>query len=85
MRRNRLLGADDREVRVDEEVMRPVHADVVDLAIPVAQLNDTVDDDAGVDGQGGFRRLVRCRSAEDCPRSLVVARRDLADLLRLGR
>jgi hypothetical protein len=40
----RLVGADDREVLVDEDVVRPVDADVVDLVLAVAQLHNTVDD-----------------------------------------
>ena len=42
-----LLGADDLEVLVDEDVVRPVDADVVDVVIAVAQLHDTVDDAPG--------------------------------------
>jgi hypothetical protein len=62
-----LEGADDLEVLVDEDVVRPVDADVVDLVLTVAQLHDTVDDAARVGGQRGFRRLVRRRSADDRP------------------
>jgi len=40
----RLLGADDLEVLVDEDVVRPVDADVVNLVLAVAQLHNTVDD-----------------------------------------
>ena len=40
----RLKGADDLEVVIDENVMRPVDADVVDLVFAVAQLHNTVDD-----------------------------------------
>src|SRR5712691_13128534 len=76
-----LLGADDIEVLADEDVVRPVHSDVVDLVIAVAQLHDTVNDAPRVGGQRSFRRPIGCRSADDRPRSLTVARRDLTDLL----
>ena len=46
----RLVGADDLEVLVDEDVVRPVDADVVDLVLAVAQLHDTVDHAPGVGG-----------------------------------
>jgi hypothetical protein len=39
-----LIGADDLEVLVDEDVVGPVDADVVDLVLAVAQLDNTVDD-----------------------------------------
>ena len=81
----RLLGADDLEVLVDEDVVRPVDADVVDLVLAVAQLHNTVDDAARVGGQRSFRRLIRCRSADDRPRPLTVVRRDLTDRLRRAR
>jgi hypothetical protein len=45
----RLLGADNLEVLVDEDVVGPVDADVVDLVLAVAELHHTVDDSAGVD------------------------------------
>src|ERR1019366_288097 len=79
--RGALPGADDLEVLVDEDVVRPVDADVVDLVLAVAQLHNTVDDAPPVGGQRSFRRLVRCRSADDRPRPLTVVRRDLTDLL----
>jgi hydroxymethylbilane synthase len=77
----RLVGANHREVLVDEDVVRPVDADVVDLVLAVAQLHDTVHDAARVGGQRGFRRLVRGRSADDRARPLLVVRRDLPGLL----
>src|ERR1700728_1286766 len=77
----RLLGADDLEVLVDEDVMGPVDADVVDLVLAVAQLHDAVDDAAGVGGQRRCDRLVRGGSAGKRPRPLGVVRGDLADLL----
>jgi hypothetical protein len=76
----RLVGAYDLEILVHEDVVGPVDADVVDLVLAVAQLDDTVDDAAWVGGQCGFGRLVRCRSADDRPRPLTVVRRDLTDL-----
>jgi hypothetical protein len=63
----RLVRADDLEARVDEDVVRPVDADVVDLVLAVAQLDHTVNDAPGVGGQRGFGRLVRSRSADDRP------------------
>ena len=42
-----LLGADDLEVLVDEDVVRPVDTDHVDLVLAVAQLHDAVDDAPG--------------------------------------
>jgi hypothetical protein len=39
-----LVGADHLEVLVNEDVVWPVDADVVDLVLAVAQLHDTVDD-----------------------------------------
>src|SRR5438552_11973796 len=76
-----LVGTDDLEVLVDEDVVRPVDADVVDLVLAVAQLHNTVDDAPREGGQRSFRRLIRCRSADDRPRPLTVVRRDLTDLL----
>ena len=77
----RLVSADDLEVLVDEDVVRPVDADVVDLVLAVAQLHHTVDDASLVGGQRRFRRLIRGRSADDRSRPLTVVRRDLTDLL----
>jgi hypothetical protein len=48
--RGMLEGADDLEVLVDEDVVRPVDADVVNLVLAVAQLNNTVDDAPRVGG-----------------------------------
>src|SRR6202022_2611317 len=81
----RLVGADDLEVLVDEDVVRPVDADVVGLVLAVAQLHNTVDDAPRVGGQCSFRRLIRCRSGDDRPRPFGVVRRDLTDLLCGGR
>ena len=41
---SRSIGADDLEVLVDEDVVRPVDADVVDLVLAAAQLHNAVDD-----------------------------------------
>src|SRR3954471_19189595 len=81
----RLVGTDDLEVLVDEDVVRPVDADVVDLVLAVAQLHNTVDDAPRVGDQRSFRRLVRCRSADDRARPLTVVRGDLTDLLGHAR
>ena len=42
-----LLGAEDLEVLVDEDVVRPVYADVVDLVFAGAQLHNMIDDAPG--------------------------------------
>src|ERR1700737_5440069 len=76
-----LVGADDLEVLDDEDVVRPVDADVVDLVLAVAQLHNTVDDASRVGGQRSFSRFIRCRSADDRTRPLTVVRWDLTDLL----
>ena len=57
--KGRLEGADDLEVLADEDVVRPVDADVVGLVLAVAQLHNTVDDAPRVGGQRSFRRLIR--------------------------
>jgi hypothetical protein len=51
-------GADDLEIRGDEDVVRPVDADVVNLELTVTQLHNPVDDASRVGRQRGFRRLV---------------------------
>src|ERR1700736_421098 len=76
-----LEGADDLEPLVDEDVVRPVDADVVNLVFAVGQLNNTVDDAARVGGQRSFRRPICWGSAHDRSRPLAVVRRDLTDLL----
>jgi hypothetical protein len=63
--RRLVVGADDLEVLVDEDVVGPVDADVVDLVIAVAYGHDTVDDSAGVGGQGRFGRFGRGGPADD--------------------
>ena len=77
----RSKGADDLEVLVDEDVVRPVDPDVVDVVLAVAQLHDTVDDAPWVGGQRRFRRFIRRCSADDRPRPLTPVGRDLTDLL----
>src|SRR5271154_3712543 len=67
-----LVGADHLEVLVDEDVVRPVDADVVDLVLAVTQLHDPVDDSTRVGRQRSLRRLVGCRSADDRPRPLAL-------------
>ena len=81
----RLLGADDLEVLVDEDVVGPVDADLMDLVLAVAQFHHPVDNSSRVGGQCGVGGLRRCRSADDCPGPLGVARRNRTDLLRRGR
>src|SRR5438128_1709994 len=83
--RNSLVGADDFEVLIDEDVMWPADADVVDLICAVAELDDTVDEASLVGSQRGFRRRIRLRSADDRPRSWGVVRRDLTVPLRRRR
>ena len=75
-----LVGTDDLEVLADEDVVRPVDADVVDLVLTVAQQHTAVDDASRVSSERGFRRLIRCGSADDRPRPLTVVRGDLTDL-----
>src|ERR1700760_4268225 len=58
------VGADDLEVLVDEDVVRPVDADVVDLVLAAAQLHNTVDNAPWVRGQRSFSRLIRRRSTD---------------------
>src|SRR3984957_5132858 len=76
-----VVRADDLEGRVDEDLVGPVDADVVDLVIAVAELYDTVDGAAGVDGQRGYGGLVRGGAAGEGSRPLAVVGRDRADLL----
>ena len=45
-----VAGADDFEVLVDEDVVRPVDAEAVDLVLAVAEHHDTVDDASRVGG-----------------------------------
>ena len=77
----RLLGADDIEILVDEDVVWPVDSDVVDLVLAVAQLHNTIDHAPWIGCQSSFCRFIRRHSADDRPRPLTVVRRDLTDLL----
>src|ERR1700722_9506776 len=77
----RLKGADYLEVVGDEDVVRPVHADIVDLIFAFTQIHDTVDDSPWGICQRSFGRLVRFRSADDRPRPLTVVGWNLTDLL----
>jgi hypothetical protein len=81
----RLKGAADLEVVADEDVVRPVYADIVNLIFAATQFHDTVDDAPRVVSQRNFGRLVRFRSADDRPRPLTVVGWDLTDLLCRGR
>jgi hypothetical protein len=63
--RGLVVGADDLEVLVDEDVVGPVDADAVDLVLAAAERHDTVDDAAWVRGQGGFDCLVGGGSADE--------------------
>src|SRR5438309_1927538 len=76
-----LVGADHLEVLVDEDVVGPVDADVVDLVLAVAELDHTVDDAARVGRQRGFGGLGRRGSADDRAGSLLVVGGDLTDRL----
>src|SRR4029077_14272883 len=80
-----LVTADDLEGLVDEDVVWPVDADVVNLVLAVGQLHNTVDDAPRVGGQRSFRGLIRGRAADDRSRPLTLARRGLTDPLCSGR
>lgn len=74
-----LLGPDHLEVLVDENVVWPVDADVVNLIFAVTQLHNTVDNASRIGRQRRFRRFVGCRPTDDRPRTLTVTSRDLPD------
>jgi hypothetical protein len=57
-------------------VVGPADADVVDLVLAVAQLDDAVDDAARVGGECGRGGLVGRGAADDRARALGVVRRD---------
>src|SRR4051812_11675607 len=80
-----LVSALDLEGRADENVVGPVHADVVHFVLTVAQLDDPVDDPARVGRERGFGGSGRGGAAHDRAGSFGVARRDLANLLDRGR
>jgi hypothetical protein len=65
--RRLVVGTNNLEVLVDEDVVRPVDADVVDLVVAAAQLYDTIDDSSWIGGQCSFGRLIRFRPADDRP------------------
>ena len=60
-----LLGADDLEVLIDENMMRPVDTDYVDVVIAVAQQHNTVDGASRVRGDRSGFGLVRGRPSDD--------------------
>src|SRR5207253_6804837 len=64
-----LLGADDLEIIIDENVMRPVDSDYVDVVIAVAQQNNTVDGASLVSGVSSGLGLVSgiCCAVRSCP------------------
>jgi hypothetical protein len=55
------MGAYDLEALVDEDVVRPVDANRVDVVLAVAQRHNTVDGASRVGGQGSGLGLVRQR------------------------
>ena len=60
-----LFGADDLEVLVHEDVVRPVDADHVDVVVAAAQQDHTVDGASRVRGDRGGFRLVCSRPRDD--------------------
>jgi len=62
-----------RKVGVDEDVVRPVDADVVDVVLTIAYRHHSIDDPSRVGGQRGFGCLVGGGPADD--RSVLVRRR----------
>jgi hypothetical protein len=77
-----LIGSEHLEVLADEDVMRPVDPDVVDLVFAVAQPDDTIGDAARIGCKCGLRRLACGGAADDRAGALPVVGRDLADRLR---
>ena len=77
--RRLVAGADNLEVLVEENMVRPVDAYVVDLVVAVAQFYDSIDDAARIGGQRGFGCFICHRSGGDSALPLGVVRRDLAD------
>ena len=76
-----LVGAYDHEVLIDEDVVRPIDADVVNLVFAITQFHNTVDNAPWVVSQRSFGRPVRFRSTDDRPRPLPVVHGDLTDRL----
>src|SRR6202011_4215427 len=60
-----LFGADDHEVGADEDVMRPVDADYVDVVLAVAQQHDTVDGASRVGCHRSGLGLIRRCTGDD--------------------
>ena len=52
-----LKGANDCEGLADENVMRPVDADVVHVVLAIVEPHDAVDDASWVGSERGFRRV----------------------------
>jgi hypothetical protein len=67
----RLVGAEDLEIPIDENVVRSVDADVVDLILAVAQLHHVVDD-ATVRGPRGARQVTTARMSYRPTGRLVI-------------
>ena len=80
-----LLGPDDLEVLADEDVVRPVDGDHVDVVLAVAQQRDTVDGASGVGRQRSSLGPIRCCPGDDRARPFTEIRRDLTDLLGRAR
>jgi hypothetical protein len=79
-----LISADHLEVAVDEDVVRPAHAYVVDLIDSAADLHDAVDDPARICAWCRSGRFVRGRPAGNRARAFGVVRGDLPGLLGLA-
>src|SRR4051812_16094333 len=83
--RRALKGADDPEGPADEDVMRPVDADHVDVVLAVAQQRDTIDGPSGIGRHRSALGPVRCCAGDDRARPFAEVRRDLADTSRRAR
>ena len=66
-------------------MMGPVDADVVNVVLAIAQLDDAVDDPTRICSERCFRCLVSGCATDDRPRALAPVRWDLTDLVRRGR
>jgi hypothetical protein len=62
-----LVGSDDLEASADEDMVRPVDANVVDLVLAVAYPHYAVDNAPRVIGEGGFSGSIRLGPADDGP------------------
>jgi hypothetical protein len=67
----------------DEDVVRPIYGDIVNLIVAVTEFHDAVNDAPRIVSRRNVGRLVRFRSANDRPRALTVIGSDLTDLLCL--